>query len=488
MAQLVSDSSETEQALVTSIGLWMERPGPLYQRLACALRDALDQGIPAGASLPPERRLASLLTVSRTTVVAAYRILRAEGRLVSRQGSGTRAAGPLPSSQPVRAATFASPDTFWSLTNRNAAATDLATSWLGAEGVLTPDLMANACAELAVLAREAVGYLSHGLPTLRSAIAHHMSRQGLPTSEQQVLVTSGAQQAITLLARLLTGHGVSVAVENPTYAGALDAFGAAGARIVPVPVAWNVGQAALRQSLRRERPSVLYLMPSFHNPTGSVASAAQRQQLVTLAKEQDVLLIEDNTLEPLAIGPAPPLPLAIFGQPGDVVTIGSLSKIAWAGLRVGWIRATPQLIGQLVMLKTSEDLGSSVPSQTLGRAVLDDFERISTLRINQLRDCLDTAVRLLRTHLPDWEFTLPAGGQSLWVRLPCGDARVFSHAALQRGVAVIPGPQLSPDGSFRDYLRLQFLQPSDVLERGIRGLAAAWEEYAVASSDLGVIV
>ena len=487
MKKLVS-ATDVERALAASLDRWTDRPGPLYQRLAGALRDALDHDIPAGAALPPERRLATLLAVSRTTVVAAYRILRAEGRLASRQGSGTRAAGPVPSSQPSRPAPPASMVTFRSLIDRDAAAIDLATAGLGAEGILTRDLLADASAELSSLTGS-VGYFPHGLPSLRQAVARHLSGHGLPTSEQQILVTSGAQQAINLLARLHAGHGTSVVLENPTYAGALDAFAAAGARLLEIPVEEEPGRRApLRQLLRRERPRLLYLMPTFQNPTGAVSTVARRQQLAALAAEHHALLIEDNTLEALAIGPAPPPPVASLGQHGNIVTIGSLSKIAWAGLRVGWIRACQQLIGRLVMLKTAEDLGSSVPSQTLGRAVLDDFSRVSALRAGQLRGCLELAAGLLRDRLPDWSFNLPAGGQSLWLRLPCGDAESFARAALRHGVTVIPGSQLSPDGSFRDHIRLQFLQPSDVLCEGIRRLAAAWDGYTAAGTrSLGVI-
>lgn len=482
MKELVSDS-DVERALAASLRTWTDRPGPLYQRLADAMRDALDHDIPSGAALPPERRLAGQLAVSRTTVVAAYRILRAEGRLASRQGSGTRAAG-------ARAAGRhppASMATYRSLIGRDAAAIDLATAGLGAEGILSGELLADASAELSSLTGN-VGYFPHGLPALRRAIARHLSGRGLPTTEPQILVTSGAQQAITLLARLHAGNGTCVAMENPTYAGALDAFAAAGARIVTVPVEQDAGPPApLRQLLRRERPLLLYLMPTFQNPTGAVSTPARRQQLAALAAEQHVLLVEDNTLETLAIGTAPP-PVAAFGQHGSIVTIGSLSKIAWAGLRVGWIRARPQIIGQLVMLKTAEDLGTSVPSQTIGRAVLDDFARISAFRAAQLRDCLQLAVGLLRDKLPSWQFIPPAGGQSLWLRLPVGDANEFATAALRRGVTVIPGPQLSPDGSFTDYIRLQFLHPPDVLNEAIRRLATAWDDYTAAGSrDLGVI-
>ncbi len=489
MQKLVSATTDAERDLVSKLGRWADGPGPLYQRLADALRGALDRDIPAGAALPPERRLAGLLAVSRTTVVAAYRILRREGRLESRQGSGTRAAERALARRAGRPARFASATTFRSLIDRDSAAIDFAAAGLGAGGILTRELLARASAELSSLAGT-VGYLPHGLPSLRQAIARHLSEHGLPTDEQQILVTSGAQQAITLLAHLLAEPGSSVIVENPTYAGALDAFAAAGARLLGIPVEEEQGpRAPLRQLLRGQRPRLLYLMPTFQNPTGAVSTTARRQQLAALAAEQHVLLVEDNTLAQLAIGPAPPPPIAVFDQRGTVVTIGSLSKSAWAGLRVGWIRARPQLIGRLVMVKTAEDLGSSLPSQALGRAVLGDFTRISAIRAAQLRDCLELTASLLRQRLPDWRFAQPRGGQSLWLRLPGGDGDSFAQAALRRGVTVVPGSQLSPDGSFRGHIRLQFLQPPELIEEGMRRLARAWDDYATTGSrNLGVIV
>jgi DNA-binding transcriptional MocR family regulator len=503
---LVSASTAAD-GLDAGLDGWADRPGPLYQRLADALRDALDLGIPAGTALPAERQLALQLAISRTTVVAAYRILRAEGRLISRQGSGTRVAGP---ARPARArlATKARHDAatprhatgrparpasavgFRSLIGRDEAAVDLATAGVGADGVLTAGLLADAQAELLRLAAGAVGYFPQGLPSLRRAIARHLTERGVATSEQQILVTNGAQQAIALLARRYASPGTTVAMENPTYAGALDAFAGAGARFVSFPAAEDGDPGpALQALVRRQRPRLLYLMPTFHNPTGLVATAETRRQLAALAAEHGLPLVEDNTLEPLAVGAPPPPPVAAFDSGGTVITIGSLSKVAWAGLRIAWIRAGPRLIAELMKVKAAEDLGSSVPSQVLGRAVLDDFPRISGLRSAQVCECLQRAARLLGEQLPAWRFRQPAGGHSLWLRLPGADASAFAATAMRHGVTVIPGPQLSPDGSFADHIRLQFLQPPGVLEAGIQRLAAAWADYTrAADRELEVIV
>jgi DNA-binding transcriptional MocR family regulator len=282
-----------------------------------------------------------------------------------------------------------------------------------------------------------------------------------------------------------------VVVENPTYVGALDAFTAVGARLLGIPVEEQQGSPEpLRRLLRRERPRLLYLMPTFHNPTGAVSTLTRRQQLAALAAEQRTPLIEDDTLATPAIGRTPPPPIAAFDRDGHVITISSLSKSAWAGLRVGWIRAPVPLIDRLVSLKTVADLGTSLPSQTLARAVLEDFPRISALRAVQLGQCLQVASRLLREHLPEWRFRDPAGGQALWVRLPGGDGDSFAQTALKHGVAVVPGSLLSPDRSFRDHIRLQFLQPPELIDDGVQRLARAWDDYAVAAGrrDLTVVV
>jgi DNA-binding transcriptional MocR family regulator len=483
-------STEAERELVISLGRWPAGPGPLYQRLAEALQAAIEREVPVGATLPPERRLAELLHVSRTTVVAAYRILRREGLLQSRRGSGTRVAVSAHTDGVERPLALGSAAAFRGLIDRQRDVVDFSAAAIGSEGILTEELQAVAARELSSLTR-APGYKPYGLPSLRRAIAQHLSESGLSTNHRQILVTNGAQQAINLLAQLLVERGSCVVVENPTYVGALDAFTAVGARLLGIPVEEQQGSPEpLRRLLRRERPRLLYLMPTFHNPTGAVSTLTRRQQLAALAAEQRTPLIEDDTLATPAIGRTPPPPIAAFDRDGHVITISSLSKSAWAGLRVGWIRAPVPLIDRLVSLKTVADLGTSLPSQTLARAVLEDFPRISALRAVQLGQCLQVASRLLREHLPEWRFRDPAGGQALWVRLPGGDGDSFAQTALKHGVTVVPGSLLSPDRSFRDHIRLQFLQPPELIDDGVQRLARAWDDYAVAAGrrDLTVVV
>jgi DNA-binding transcriptional MocR family regulator len=488
-AKLVSTPSDAERALINGLGHWSAGEGPLYQRLAAALRNALDRDIPAGRRLPPERRLAELLLVSRTTVVAAYNVLRDEGRLESRRGSGTRVAAPIRPADGDHRSVLASLSVFRSLVERESRAIDLSAAGLGSEGIFSSDLLERAGVELAECAA-ATGYEPYGLTGLREAVARHLSDAALPTKASQILITNGAQQAINLVARLFVAPGSRVLVENPTYAGAIDAFIAAGARLHGIAVDEQPSSVGfIEEAVRLERPRLLYLMPTFQNPTGAVSTLARRRALAALAADHAVALVEDNTLAPLAIDQTPPPPIGAFDADGRVITIGSLSKTVWAGLRIGWIRADVTLIDRLVRLKTVADLGSSVASQVLARLLLEDFARIERLRAEQLGHCLELACALLATRLPAWSVNRPRGGQSLWIRLPQGDAESFAQAALRRRVTVVPGPLLSPDRSFADHIRLQFLQPAEVIEEGIKRLARAWREYGTSyRGNLGVVV
>lgn len=482
--------SEAETDLLRALGTWAGGSGALYLQLAAALRGAVERELPVGAALPPERRLAELLHVSRTTVVGAYRILRREGLLESRRGSGTRVAETAHTPPVGRALALASVASFRSLIAHEREAIDFSAAGIGADGIFTRELLADAHEELATLT-SSVGYLPYGLPSLRAAIAQHLSERGLDTEPAQILITDGAQQAISLTVQLYAGRGRTVLIENPTYAGALDALSAVGARILGIPVQeQQPAVESLRRLLQRERPNLLYLMPSFQNPTGSVSTLASRRQLADLAAEHELPLLEDDALTPLVIDQTPPAPIAALDSNDHVISIGSLSKLVWAGLRIGWIRAHPRILDRLVRLKTVDDLGSSLPSQTLARAALTDLPRLHALRRQDLANCRGRATSLLRQHLPDWTFKEPHGGMSLWLRLPQTDADAFAQTALKYGVVVVPGSLLSPDRSFRDHLRLQFLQPERALDEGIRRLSAAWSEHTGTrrQQDLSVLV
>lgn len=344
-----------------------------------------------------------------------------------------------------------------------------------------PELPASAFAlsqaELTVLLKER-GYTALGLPALRRAIANYYNEAGLPTTENQILVTTGAQQAISLVAACYLQRGDNVILENPTYFGAIDALRAAGARLLGLRVKQHgIRPELLRAQVEASLPRLIYLQPTFQNPTGTVLPIFQRREIVRLAAEFNLPIVEDNTLADLALTQNTPAPLATYAQAANIITIGSMSKLFWAGLRVGWIRAPQSVIGRLGRVKVVNDLGSSIINQAIAAHLIPETNQIKTLRRTELGVKLELLEGLLASCLPDWKWVRPPGGIFLWVKLPLGEASAFAQVALRYGVVIVPGTTMSLDDSHSDYLRLPFSLEAATLTEGIKRLAAAWEAY-----------
>jgi DNA-binding transcriptional MocR family regulator len=493
-------------ALEQTIGHWADGGDPLNEQLAVGIGDAIGRGeLTPGTRLPSERDLARQLGLSRTTVVAAYDRLRSAGLVRSRQGSGTRVTARTPRAEAdadgahaANEAARRSPGLFQSMLLAETASSaprrtrqgslhdtglpgtsDLIQLTIGALPA-PPDLLdmveQSVREDLPQLLGD-FGYLPYGLPTLREAIARHLSGLGLPTVADEVLVTSGAQQAVHLVSHELAGpHGV-VAIEDPTYLGAVDALRVAGVRMLPIPLDRDgIALDPLRQTLGATSVDFVYLVPTFQNPTGSVLPAPSRTELVELATAHHTLIVQDLT-PTLCADEGVPAPIGAPGGSDRVITIGSLSKGAWGGLRVGWVRATRPLIGRLAAARTVADHGSPVLSQLVAARVLADAERFDRRAEHESAVRRQVALEELRRLLPDWRVTPPRGGLSLWVRLPEGDASEFATVAAARGVIVRPGPVASPRDGFRDHLRIAVGEDPERLREGIRRLAAAWDAY-----------
>jgi DNA-binding transcriptional MocR family regulator len=484
--------------LIGLLGTWSAAEGPLYRRLAAALQATIERGdLPAGARLPPERDLARQLQVSRTTVVAAYNELEEAQLIARRQGSGTRVQ-PRPTasqtSTPELAREFGRNPLFRGLLDRPETALDMVGAYLLGPGGLPRQVLDGIDGELAALGQTA-GYWPLGYPPLRAAIAEYLSRRGLATSPDQVLVTSGAQQAIHLVAWLYLDRGEAVIVENPTYAGALDAFNGQGAHVLGAPTNRNgVDVDQLAALATRLSPRLIYIIPTYQNPVGGLLPSAARQALANLVSERGLVLLEDDSLAGLGFGGTEPPPVAAYApsRATNVLTVGSLSKVCWGGLRVGWVRGAESTIAQLGRVKAVADLGSAVPSQVIATRVMSCLDVIRRDRLRLVTERLGLLTRLLQRWLPDWTWDQPRGGLCLWVRLPRGNAVDFAQVALRHGVSVVPGPVASTDGSFYDYLRLPFGQPPAVLEEAVRRLGRAWQAYAAVgelrSESLAVVV
>jgi DNA-binding transcriptional MocR family regulator len=462
--------------IVQDLGDWSSRTGPLYRRLAEALRAAINRGeLPAATRLPPERALAQHLGLSRTTVVAAYDVLRADDILESRQGSGTWVRqAPEPSEWVTNSSTLPKRDSVVrGLTIGRGQVVDFTCGCLPPLAGLVEEAVAQIQADLSEVTSDH-GYGALGILPLRRAIARHLERSGLPTHESQLLVTNGAQQALGLVAALFLERGSGVLIESPTYLGAMDVLTAAGARLVPVPVGSDGARIeALQVFAQRRLGRLAYLTPTFHNPTGPVMPEPERR-----AAETNVAVIEDNTLADIALDEAPPRPIAAWAGRAPVMTIGSMSKLFWGGLRVGWIRAPEALVVRLASLKVATDLGTSVLSQLVATRLLERTEEVKRRRRQQVRERRDALANALRELLPSWTWQTPSGGLSLWARIPHGDTRAYAQEALRQGVAVLAGPTISPDEAHADHLRLVFVHEPAIVREGIERLARAWKAYS----------
>jgi DNA-binding transcriptional MocR family regulator len=445
----------------------------LFRLLARALAGAIDRGALArGARLPAERNLATVLAVSRGTAVAAYDLLAGDGLLERRRGSGTYVAGPaghLPVDREGSALVHR-------LVERSAGAADvidLSLSVLADAAALPPVTVSSV--DLGGV-EPGTGYSPWGLPGLREALAGLLRRWGLDATAAEIVVTTGAQQAISLAAACWLRPGDTVVVEDPTYPGAVAAFRQAGARLVGVPVDANgVVVDALVAAVAR-RPALVYLQSTLHSPTGAVLGEWRRQRVAEVVRHHHVPLVEDLALAGLAWATAPP-PIAASCPDESVAVVGSLSKMLWGGLRVGWVRAPAPLALRLARINATSDLGSSVVSQVMAERLLAALDPPQVPgRIAELQGRYEVLAGALRRRLPAWTWAEPAGGLSVWVRLPSPVAARLATAARQLGVVVATTAEgLSPAAAgHADRIRLSFALPPPALIEGVDRLARAW--------------
>lgn len=320
-------------------------------------------------------------------------------------------------------------------------------------------------------------YLTHdgfdlvGLPDLREAIAQNYRDRGLPTSADQIMVTIGAQHGLNLITRTLYSPGERILVEQPTYPHALDTFASVGARVVAFPVrqdgGWDLQEALLQ--IRRAAPTLAYLMPDFHNPTSMSMSIHEREYLAAAAAREGTVLVVDETTALLDIDRGPMPPMAAFSP--NILTLGSLGKIAWGGLRVGWIRGSREILAQLLRNRPGVDLGTPLVEQLVAANLIQDMPSMVASRSLDLRRGRDTAIKLLREQLPEWSVQVPDGGLCLWINTETVSSSALALAARSEGMGLVPGPRFGIDGAFERYLRLPFSYSDEQLHEGIAILA-----------------
>src|SRR3954451_1081560 len=324
---------------------------------------------------------------------------------------------------------------------------------------------------------------TEGDPALRELIAARLSVRGLVTGADDVLVTSGSQQALTLVAAEPLEPGHHVLVEDPAYLAAIQAFKMAGATVVPVPCDDDglIPEAAAALAAQHGA-RLLYTVPTFQNPTGRTLPLSRREALVDLAARAGLWILEDDPYGELRYSGEPVASMASLpGAEGCVLAISTVSKIAAPGLRIGWLRAPAPLRGPLVVAKQAADLHSSTIDQAAAArwlAAIDLAAHIARLRdvSGARRDALLDG--LLAALPPGSVHNRPEGGMFVWARLPDGwDSEELLHRALARDVAFVPGYPFFAGPPDRATLRLSFTtHPPEEIAEGLRRLRAAWEE------------
>lgn len=481
---------------------------PLYQQIKTHLRQGILAGnLAADTRLPASRQLAHSLGVNRITVESAYAELEAEGLIFSRVGSGTYvlAVHDLP---PLPRNAADAPWPLWqqSLQRKDGKPKSLApTDMLRAAGQAHPINFASGNSDSrlfpaedfrkvlqSVMRRDGIAALDYGEPEghtpLRGTITHILASQGLQTQPQNVLITAGSQQALSLVAQLLLKPEDVILVESPTYSGALDLFRALGFRIVSVPVDRQGMQVEeLEKLLQQHHPKLIYSIPNFHNPTGTCLSGARRHQLIVLADRYNIPILEDDFVGDLRYEGRTQPALKALDPGGRVIYVSTFSKMLMPGLRVGFLVAEGPVFDGLVRFKHASDLATS----SLVQRALEAYVTVGRYQAHLRRSCQDLRRRrdamlgAINRWLPAGAHVdSPQGGLFLWLRLPDGiSADELLPIACEKGVSFAPGSNFFPEPDCgRDWMRLNFAaQPPDEIDEGVRRLAKALKELPAAT-------
>jgi DNA-binding transcriptional MocR family regulator len=484
---------------------------PLYIQLRDQLRALVHTGeLRPGDRIPASRELAIHLGVHRTTVANAYAELESEGLIQGHVGRGTFIRGfadtlkitPPPPSVP---ATGVNGSVRWESLfsdERGDEALSRLTDGIPLEGIsfvlARPDAehfplaAIRQCANT-VLKREGATILqmgpSDGYAPLKEILVEVLHGEGLQLRNENLLITDGCQQALDLICKAFLRPGDSVVMENPTYPGAIAIFASARVRCLGVPVKTDPGGKvngnpsispgvdlqALEATLLANRVKLMVLTPDFHNPTGTSLSIAARRKLLEIASRYQVPIVEDHIYARLRAGAEKVPSLKQLDRSNVVIQIDSFSKVAFPGLRVGWVIAPENVIERLRLVKQTTDLHTDQLSQ----ATLAEFTRrgLLTKHVNKMRRLYERRLIVLedslKRHMPEGvRWTRPEGGMCLWLDLPPGfDASELLIHVRERGVLFAPGRYFYFQNPQPNTLRLGFSSLNEGnIKRGVATL------------------
>lgn len=457
---------------------------PLYRQLHRNIRESILRGaLAAGERLPATRELAQQLDLNRATVSSAYALLEEDGLIHGHVGRGSFVAqvdrsliGFVSQSAPGVAAftstVEAAPEISFSTSRPHTGLFPLDQFRLSCQEVLSAEV-----AQTVLQLGSPLGYAP-----LRQYLLEDAEQRQIGRSNDDILITNGCQQAMDLIARAVLAPEDTVLVEEPIYPGLKSVFAQARVRLVGMPVgAHGISPDDFARLVEVERPRLAVLTPSFQNPTGCTLPLSARTSLLDTARRAGVLLVENDLYSALRYRGEDVLPIKALDDADDVILLGSFSKVAFPGLRVGWIIAPRPLIRRLAEVKQATDLHTDQLSQ----AVLLRFAESGRLaeHLRHVRGAglaqLDAAISACDRFLPAGSaFTRPDGGLNLWVRLPAPlDAGALLSAAQARGVSYLPARYFAVNRLDERAFRLSFggLMPREI-ERGLRLLGEVFAE------------
>ncbi|MEK3988588.1 MocR-like pyridoxine biosynthesis transcription factor PdxR [Robertmurraya sp. FSL R5-0851] len=453
----------------------------IYQSILDHIRSEL---VEEELQLPSVRELSKQLGVSLVTVVKAYQKLDQEGYITSVQGKGTFIRK-TKVQESERKESTCSYD--WQLSVQDylprsqfARFHQVPERIHLSSSMIDPGLLPNRYLEQEIhkMFSENPKVLSQygeiqGDQALRQAMVEYLQRLDLPTSPENILVTSGSQQGIDLVARTFVGPGDVVVMEAPTYPGAIDVFRGRGATILTVPVDSDGMRIDLLQNLcDKYKPKIIYTVPTFHNPTGAVMPTKRRRQLLEIAKSTQCLVIEDDPCSEIYFDRKPPASIKSLDEDGHVIYLKGLSKILAPGCRIGILTASGSIFKRLLAAKANTDLGSPLLTQKAilpfisSKRMMDHLKKLRTaLKIRR-----DLVLEILTQHAPEEvSWFIPKGGLNVWITLPS-----WIHTdhllleAKKEQITFLPGSACYPTEQENHHLRISFsYMKEQQLEQGV---------------------
>jgi DNA-binding transcriptional MocR family regulator len=491
------DAVIMDECAKMKIILERQSPRAIYLQIRDRISNLIKSGaLQPGARLPSIRSLAESLQVNKLTIIEAYNVLEAEGAICARQGSGY-----FVNAQPFTCA-------------------NLKPTFAPAQEVIIKEPGRNSFFELHVTAVQAQAHpgmidLSFGFPrppknivqiakralkeadvlskydlpqgqlTLRKQIVQMLVHQGLNVSTEDLIVTNGSEQALSLAMSHFVKPGDWVIVEAPTYFGAIAILESLGAKIIGIPMtAEGMNLELLEQYLRSHRPKLIYTISTLHNPTGLTTTQAHRQKLLALAEQYECPILEDNAYEGLNFEPVP-APIKALDSNDIVTYVGTFSKTFMPGLRVGYMVVTGKHYQAILERKLFHDVHVSSVSQ----AIVSEYLTSGHYRrhLNQLRaeniQNRNFMVQAMERHFPEEaKWTIPKGGLFLWVQLPEDiPIQTITKEALSQSVLIFCGSAFFPDKQGYPAMRLTFANSTEEIEQGISILGKLLKNYLSAS-------